>query len=617
MLDPERFLKETYPFDRLPEEEIKRISSNLLVRYYSKGETIFTEGSPPLEFLYVIRKGAVVLKRDRQNVDYLHEGDSFGYISLLGNTTSSSTAVATEDTILFMIPKPIFLRLVKDYEDLRNFYTNKLVNRIRKEKTTIRIGFERLANLPVGKIKLSPPLFVEGEESLSEVILKMVREGLTFAFVRDGDAVGIITERDIIRKVLAEGHDPKQRKAKDIASFPLIEIDADALLFDALLLMAKHNIRRLAVRDRGKIVGVLEDRDIISYESKNLLFLIKDIGRAKSIEDLAYIYSLVFQVAVEYITEGADPELVGRYISEINDKIMQRVVFLTIKEMGAEPPTAFGILVLGSEGRKEQSLKTDQDNALIYEDRPMLDISAKKYFEEFSDRYIKNLLKIGFPPCPGGVMLSNPVWRKSLEEWIKQVDMWIENPKGQHTLNVSIFFDFRGVFGSQSLVEELREHVLKKVSDNPVFLAFLASQAARFRVPLGFFRGFVVEKSGEHKGEFDIKAGGVLPIVQGVRVLALEHKIRLTNTFERIRELSSEGVISERFSRDLEDAYKFLMGLRLRFQAQEIIKGKEPTNYINPQALSRAERSVLKDVFGIVEELQNLLRHRYQLRYFM
>ncbi|MEZ0361008.1 MAG: putative nucleotidyltransferase substrate binding domain-containing protein [Hydrogenobacter sp.] len=617
MLDPERFFKEIYPFDQLPDEEILRLSSNLLVRYYSKGEVIFKEGESPLEFLYVIRKGAVVLKKDGIVIDYLHEGDSFGYVSLLGNIPSSSSATAVEDTILFMIPKGVFERLTKNYEDFRNFYTNKLINRLRKEKNAINVGFEKLTNLPIRKIKLSSPLLVDGEEKLSEVILKMIGADLTFALVRDGNATGIITERDIIRKVVASGHDLKKVKAKEVASFPVIEIDVDAFLFDALLLMAKHNIRRLVVKDKGKIVGVLEDKDMIAYESKNLLFLVKDIGKAKGVEDLTYVYSLVSQVAVEYISQGADPELVGRYISEINDKIMQKTVLLTIKDMGIEPPTAFNILVLGSEGRKEQSLKTDQDNAIIYEDKPMLDIKVSEYFEDFSEKYVRNLLNIGFPPCPGNVMLSNPLWRKSVEGWMKQIDTWIENPKGEHTLNVSIFFDFRGVFGSHSLVERLWEHVFKKVSENMVFLSFLAGQAVRFKVPLGFFRGFVVERSGLHKGEFDIKAGGILPIVQGVRVLALEHRIRSTNTFDRIRELSSAGVFSERFAKDLEDAYRFLMGLRLKFQAEDLHRSKEPTNYINPQALSRAERSVLKDVFGIVEEFQDILRHRYQLRYFM
>jgi CBS domain-containing protein len=617
MLDPERFFKETYPFDRLSEEDIKRLSSNILVRYFSKGETVFEEGSSPLEFLYVIRKGAVVLKKDNAVVDYLQEGDSFDYLSLLENVPPSSKAVAMEDTILFMVHKRIFLRFLNDYEDLRNFYTKKLIERVRKEKPQVSIGFDRWINLPIKHLKLSPPLFVDGQEWVSQVILKMVEEDLSFSLVCDGNVIGIITERDIIKRVFAKGLDPRHTKAKDIASFPLIYIHKDAFLFDALLLMAKHNIRRLGVKDKDKIVGVLEDKDIISHESQNLLFLAKDISRAKNTQEIAYAYSLMSKAVIEYTKQGTDPELISRYISELSDRIMQRLIFLTIKEIGIEPPTTFSLLVLGSEGRKEQNLKTDQDNALVYEDVPMLDISVDDYFKEFSERYATNLLKVGFPPCPGKVMLSNPLWRRSLKGWIAQIDRWIENPKGEHTINLSIFLDLRTVFGSEWLEQELRDYIFKKVSHNNVFLSFLASQALRFKTPLGFFRDFVVERTGIHKGEFDIKAGGIFPLVHGVRVLALEHKISSTNTFERLKDLSSAGVISESFAKDLADAYKFLIAIRLRFQADELSKGREPTNYINPRALSRAEKTVLKDVFRIVEEFQSFLNSKYKLSYFV
>ncbi|MGB9873459.1 MAG: putative nucleotidyltransferase substrate binding domain-containing protein [Hydrogenobacter sp.] len=617
MLDPERFFKETYPFDRLSEEDIKRLSSNIMVRYYSKGETIFEEGSPSLEFLYVIRKGAVVLKKGNVVVDYLHEGDSFDYLSILEDAPPFSKAVAIEDTILFMIHKRMFLRLLKDYEELRNFYTKKLIDRVQKEKPQVSIGFDRWINMPIRHLRFSPPLFVDGQEPLSQVILKMVEEDVSFSLVCDEGVIGIITERDIIKKALAKGLDPKNLKAKDVASFPLICVSIDAFLSDALLLMTKHNIRRLGVKEKDTIVGVLEDKDIISYQTQNVLFIVKDISKAKNIEEIAYMYSLTLNAVVQQVKQGIDPELIGKYISEVNDRIMQRVFFLTIKEMGMEPPSAFSVLVLGSEGRREQSLKTDQDNAMIYEDMPMLDLSVDEYFRDFSERYIKNLLRVGFPPCPGHIMLSNPLWRKNLKDWFKQIDEWVENPTQENALRMSVFLDLRSVFGSEWLAKTVRDYIFRKASENKVFLSFLASQALRFKVPLGFFRDFVVEKTGSHKGEFDIKAGGIFPLLHGVRVLALEHKVSSTNTFERLKDLSSAGVISESFSKDLADAYRFLLAIRLKFQADALLENREPTNYINPRALSRAERTVLKDVFRIVEEFQSFLSSKYKLSYFV
>jgi len=273
-------------------------------------------------------------------------------------------------------------------------------------------------------------------------------------------------------------------------------------------------------------------------------------------------------------------------------------------------------MVLGSEGRREQSLRTDQDNALIYQDYPLLDFDPKKYFERFSKVYIDTLLEIGFPPCPGNVMISNPFWRRSAKEWRSAVKDWIEKPKEENILNVAIFFDFRNVFGDQSLTEDLWSFILQTLKENPGFLPFLAVDAVRFKPPIGFFGDFVVEKTGEHKGEIEIKKGGIFPITQGIRALALEMGIGKRNTFERIEELKRLGVFSEEYAKDLKEAYRFLLSLRFKFQAQKIKEGKEPDNYINPNRLSRAEKNTLKDVFKIIKEFQDFLYERYNLRFF-
>ena len=616
MLDAERFLSEIEPFNYLDKKEIQSIAHNLLVEYYKKGEIIFKEGASPLDFLYILRSGSLVLEREGEVIEYIHEGECFGYISLMTSSPPSSTAKAIEDSVVFLLNKKIFNKLISTNESFREYFARKLAKRMQNVASKGLSSVERHMEVSLEDINLRPLLVMEGSSTVEEAIKEMVSKDSTYVLIKLPEGMGIITERDVLRKVLAKGLRPEEVKLKDVASFPVVWIESKSTLYDAMVLMARHGIRKLLVKKNGDPVGVLEDRDLIAYESKNAVLLIKEIDKAKTVEDLKYLYGLVKEQTLDLVFQGTDPERLGEYISEINDRFMKRAVYVAMNRLGEEPLVPFSIMVLGSEGRREQSLRTDQDNALIYQDYPLLDFDPKKYFERFSKVYIDTLLEIGFPPCPGNVMISNPFWRRSAKEWQSAVKDWIEKPKEENILNVAIFFDFRNVFGDQSLTEDLWSFILQTLKENPGFLPFLAVDAVRFKPPIGFFGDFVVEKTGEHKGEIEIKKGGIFPITQGIRALALEMGIGKRNTFERIEELKRLGVFSEEHAKDLKEAYRFLLSLRFKFQAQKIKEGKEPDNYINPNRLSRAEKNTLKDVFKIIKEFQEFLYEMYNLRFF-
>ncbi len=616
MLDAEKFLSEIEPFNLLDKQEIQSIVHNLLVEYYKKGEIIFKEGSTPLEFLYILRKGSILLEKEGEIIEYIHEGECFGYISLMTSNPPSSTAKALEDSVVFLLNKKIFNKLISN-EAFREYFSRKLAKRLQlAEKKEFKHGIERYTTVSLESINLRPLLVLEGEKTLEDAIKEMVSKDSTYLLVNMREGLGIITERDVLKKVIAKGLSPKETKLESIASFPLISIESSSTLYDAMLLMSKHGIRKLLLVKDGNPIGVIEDRDIIAYESKNAVLLIKEVDKAKGVEDLKYLYNLVKEQVLDLVFQGTDPERLAEYISEINDRFMKRAVYIAMNRLGEEPLVPFSIMVLGSEGRKEQSLKTDQDNALIYQEYPILDFDAKEYFDRFSKVYINTLLEIGFPPCPGNVMISNPFWRRSLKEWQQAVKDWIEKPKSENMLNIAIFFDFRNVFGDQTLSEDLWGNILERLKENPGFLPFLAVDAVRFKPPIGFFKDFIVEKTGEHRGEIDIKKGGIFPITQGIRALALEGKISERNSFERIRILKSLGILTTELARDLEESYRYLLSIRFRFQAKKIKEGKEPDNYINPQELSRTEKNTLKDVFRIIKEFQDFLYERYNLRFF-
>lgn len=611
MLDAERFLREHEPFNLLTPEVLRSVVYNLQVQYYQKDEVIFQEGSAPLSSLYIVRKGVVLLKRGSEVLDYLQEGDSFGFVSLLTGRRPSSTAIAYDDTLLFLLPDKIFKKLCKDFEAFNQYFLRKLTGRFERRKEESSSLLERLARVQVKDLNPKGIPILGENDSIDQVINLMAKEDHRAVLVKFKDGYGIITERDIIKRVLGEGKDPRETKASEVATFPVIGVDERDYLMDVLTLMSKHAIRRVVVFSNQQPSGILEDRDIILYESKNFVFLFKEIEKAKDEESLAFLYRQTTKAVVELVLEGADPERVGKYVSELHDRFMKRAVFLTISRLGEEPLVPFCILVLGSEGRQEQSLKTDQDNALIYRDLPIIDFDAKEYFKRFSEEYIKVLLNVGFPPCAGNVMLSNPEWRGSEREWEKRISAWIDTPIPENVLNSAIFFDFRNVFGDKTLADGLEEYVHKKIKGKSLFMSYFISEGLKFKPPLTFFRGFVVERSGEHKGELDLKKGGIFPITHGVRCLSLFNGILERNTYDRIRVLMDRGILENNFGRDLLEAYRFLNMLRFREQADKVIKGKEPDNYVNPEKLSKQERGLLKDAFRIVENFQEFLRHSF------
>ena len=456
------------------------------------------------------------------------------------------------------------------------------------------------------KIKEVPTL--EGERSVLEATKEMVSKNSSCVIVKNKNSEGIVTERDIIKKVIAPEKNPKDVKLKEVMTSPLIYVSEEDFLFDVILLMAKNNIRRVVVKRDGNILGVIEDKDIIAFESQNLVVIVKEIDKAKDIKELSYLYGLVDDMVVNLSREGVKADYISRIISEINDKFIAKAVKIAIREIGLEPPVPYSFLVLGSEGRKEQTLKTDQDNALIYDDTyPLLEVNVEEYFLNFGRKLSEILIKIGFPPCPAGVMVKNPQWNKGISQWKKVLQDWIIRPEPENTLKGGIFFDFRNAFGDRTLEDELREYVFKLVERGDLFIAYMLRDAVRFKPPLGFFGRF---KPEDEKG-IDLKKGGIFPITHGVRALSLKNKIKSTNTLERMKQLYEKGVIYKELYEDLKEAFTFLQEIRLKSQIEKLKERETPDNYVNPEKLPKLERDLLKDAFKVVKEFQSFIENRF------
>ncbi|WP_029522428.1 putative nucleotidyltransferase substrate binding domain-containing protein [Persephonella sp. KM09-Lau-8] len=604
-LDIKEFLKNHEPFSLLPESQIEYIVQNSSLDYIPKDEILIKSGQFP-SYLYMILKGGFALKKDGNIVEFLEKGDFIGDTSLIFNQENQFTVQAVEDSILLLIPADIFKDIINKHPEFKEFFTKTTINKLAEGYKKIQGSIDDSSLLPIKDFPLKEAFFCKKDEDIVEVARKMSNKNLSFCLVGNpADLQGIITDKDLKDRVIAKGKDPKTITAEDIKTFPVETIESDKFLFEAILKMINKNIKRLPVVEDGKVIGVIQDRDIFIFQSKNILYFIKQIQVEKDIKVLREIYINVQESIKNLFKTGKDIEILQKYTAELNDRFMQKAIQLTLEEFQTE--TEFSFIVLGSEGRKEQTLNTDIDNGIIYTDESKQEIILK-----IGKSIIDKLLKIGFPECPGKVMASNPMWVKSVNNWKTTIDNWILRPDSSSIMYLSIFMDLRTIYGKEDFSEILKKHIFDMVENNKNFLVVMALKTLEFEPPIGFFRNFIVEKTGEHKNELDIKKGGIFPIVQGIRVLALENKVEETGTIDRIRQLRNK--IGVNLADELIESFKFLQTLRLKFQLEKLSEGKKPDNYINPEKLSKFEKDLLKDAFKVVKKFQEIIGVHYRIR---
>jgi len=620
------FFKSIPPFEFLDNEVINSIAVKTAMEFYPKNTHILLQDSLPSEFLYIIKKGGVKVYRRVNNeeviIDYRSEGDSFGFVSLISGDKSRANVIAIDDTICYLISKETVLTLMNIYPEIRDFYLKSFMN-IYLDKRYMEESVKKTLTGSVDKILFTTTVEEIGSKnvisipehtSIKEAATIMCENGISSLIVLNSEGIpaGIITDKDLRRKVVAAAMDVNE-PVKNIMSFPIIKIDAKDYCFEAIVRMLKYNIHHLLVIKNGQIDGVITNHDIMMLQGFSPVTIVRDIEIQQSIDGLINASKQMTNIVGNLLHQGAKASNITRIITEINDRIVRKIIQFAEREFGL-PPVPYCWIALGSEGRKEQTFKTDQDNALIYADPASeQEESIKKYFLEFTNYIKDNLLKCGFPPCPGDIMASNPRWCQPLKMWKKYFSQWVYAPKGESITFSAIFFDFRGIYGDLSLEESLREYLLTIIKDQKIFLGYLANLAVKNRPPLGFFKTFVVEKSGEHKDKLNLKIKGIAPIIDIVRLFSLEKGVRETSTLERIETLKHKHALAKEYGEELIYAFEFLMFLRMKHQYEQVIQGMMPDNFINPETLSNLEKKLLKDTFHLISKLQDILIERYKL----
>jgi len=613
------FLSRIVPFSFLSETDLEEMVNALSLIHHDAGTLLFVQAQSRIDYLYIIQRGAAELyyeqAGEKRLKGYLGEGDNYGGISMLLNKdVSIRTLRVEEETYLYALPKQHFLNLCQRCPAFSEYFTDTFGKRM-LDRSYAEIFARRILprdetvhifNVSIARLMSRDILSCNQNMPVQQAAILMNRRKCSSIFVQNdkGKQIGIVTDTDLRNRVIAQGLEINT-PISAIMSSPLSMIPEQLSVFEAMLEMMQKRLKHLAVQDtNGKVVGTITSRDLLAAQGQSPLFIVREITSAISREELKEQHSRMPDIVQNLISSGAKAENVTRLIATVTDAILQRLIEIALEQHGP-PPVPFVFMIMGSEGRREQTLKTDQDNAIIFQDVSEERLTeVKSYFLSLGETVCTWLDETGYAFCEGGVMAMNPDWCQSLSAWRDKFSDWIHTADAEDLLHSSIFFDFRGAYGDYSLIEQLRRHLSDSLKGWSGFFRHLTENALHFKPPIGFFRNFVVASKGEHRNSFDIKQA-MLPVVDFARIHALKNGIEETNTMDRLYQLHERGHLSTKDYDDISRSYSFLMQVRFVRQITAIIEENgTPDNYINPKKLSRIEQTMLKEIFKRVEDFQ-------------
>ncbi|MFP3860288.1 MAG: DUF294 nucleotidyltransferase-like domain-containing protein [Bacteroidales bacterium] len=450
------------------------------------------------------------------------------------------------------------------------------------------------------------------DSSIQRVVDLMTRKGRAIVFVsREDTIIGVITESDLKKRVLVKNMD-LQKTALEIMSSPVVTLSENAFLYQALLEIKNSNVSHLGImNNKGEIYGEISEKDLLHIQSNTISNLIHETETAQDIRELKNIHSKL-PVLVNALIEGSTKTRnITSIITNLADAITRRIIDLAIEEMG-QPPCDFAFMAMGSEGRMEQTLKTDQDNAIVFEDQKNGESEETyRYFQNLGERICKNLDFVGYEFCDGNIMAQNPKWTQPVSIWKEYFSNWINSSDPESILDSSIFFDFRCIYGNEEFIATLRQHVNKNIENKPVFFYHLAQSIIKFKPPLSFFGNIVGNHQSADENNIDIKKI-LLPVTGFIRVYALQNKLNETNSLLRLMQLYEQKIINKSMYDELLQSYNFLMYQRLRFQSQCILNDKAPDNKINIDELTHIEVTTLKKVLNEISNFQSKLNFDFK-----
>ena len=620
------FLENIPPFQFLPAAELRKLARTMTLEYFPKDTVILSAGRSASDALYIVQKGAVKLALRTQVgkelvLDMRSEGEIFGVLSLMSRDTARLDVTAHEDALCYAIPAEEIQDLMSRHREVADYflrtsvtrYMERSLNELRAQTNLMGNTEQLLYSLSVRDVVRELPITCLEQTTIREAAQVAAKAHASSLFVvgTDGRAIGIVTDADFARKVVA-GDIPADLPVTQIMSAPLVSVETGDGIFQALLAMLSHDFHHLLVTEDGTPAGVLTSHDLMLLQGKSPLSLARHLEQQQTIDDLAAAQKRVADLLPLLMREGARASHITRVVAELNDRLMSKVLELAEAELGP-PPVAYCWVVLGSEGRREQTFKTDQDNALLYADPPEEKAAlVRHYFTELADFAQAALERCGYPPCTGGYMASNPRWREPLSAWRALFGEWISQAEFHSVEDALIFFDIRPVTGDFSLFDQLAAFNRKRLKNASFFKSILGCISITVKPPLGFFRTLVVERTGEHKEQLDLKSYGTSPIVNAARLFALDAGVEHTNTVDRLIALQSLSYADSGLLREMQEAFEFLTLMRLDNQLQQAKRREPLSNYINPGRLTRLQRNSLKEAFHTITRVHSVIDERFR-----
>ena len=610
MQEQKKFISNIHPFNNLNTFELDDLVESLDIVYFKANSIVQAQDSNP-EFLYFVLKGLIQEINDDEVLSVYSKGEIFDSVSLIKNHSKNSF-VAIEESICYALKKERFMQILSSNQQLENYFfqsiSDKLNNNILNEKN------KDMANIMIAKVKdakVHKAVVVDTNKTIFEAAKIIKQEKIPTLLLKDeAGEMYIVTDSDFRQKVILNRMDYDDLVVK-IASKGLIYINEDDFLFNAQLQMAKHGLKRVVVKnDYDEIVGILDQISLSSFFATNTFAVSNQIINAETLEELKEASHSFIKIIKSLNAKGVKIEFISKLINQLNKKLLDKLYkILAPKELIGKSC----LVVMGSEGRAEQILRTDQDNALIISDD--CSISEEK-LREFTHLFTETLVDFGFPRCEGNIMVSNPYWCRKQSDFKELIYEWVNSPSGDNFMNIAIFYDALCVSGDIEIIKELKNYLFKISSNSQSFYTNFARVINSFDVPLGFFDGFVFNSKDEkHKDEIDIKRGGIFIIVQGIRSLSIQNRVLNTNTIKRINSLKELKVLDDESAKELIMAFNILNSLKLKASLEKLDKKEKIDNFVNPNRLTIMEKDLLKESFKIVNKLKKRLENHFKLNY--
>lgn len=610
LTDVKDFIRPIVPFAGLPDAIVSQLVKHMSICYVRKNEKLPPVGiNEPM--LFILRKGALgYFDKNNELLGKFGEGD---LCTAFCNTSQDIelTVVPDEDTLLYAIEYADIMNICTSYPHIAEFFTQSSGQKLSQKVAELNeqaIVSSTLMNTSINDFYHSPAVTIEHDQTIVAAAKMMTELNFSCLLVlKEGDLVGIVTDKDLRRRCVAQGLSLDLPIA-NIMTDNLQLIDVGYSAYDALIKMTSSGIHHLPVTKHGQLAGMVTVTDLMKQEGLNAVNMSSMIGKANSIDELAKIAELLPKLQISMVKLGTTADNIGKNISAITGAFTRKLITMAKKKFGPEP-VPFAWVAAGSQARQEQSVHSDQDNGIIINDA--LTDEDDIWFKKLATFVSDGLEKCGYEYCPGNVMATNDKWRKSQSTWQRYFDKWVRQPEPLALMNSSIFFDLTTVYGDESLLEDIRLNVLKQTKSNTLFIAHLSSNAIKLRPPLGFFRDFVLTDNGNHKKTLDLKHNGIAPIVDLARIYALAEGIQSVNTLERLSQAAGTPSLSKSSAASLISAYEFLSMLKVEHQAKQLTAGVDMDNYLEPKELSRLEREHLKDAFKVIKTMQSTRQITY------